>query len=645
MQDNFVLPRVGEFTSFHELDDNYSRYGNLFPSLNKGTNPIAKKNFFQRAFVVADPGYGKTRLLKEVVAEVADQDKIAIYVDLKKFADSKQSSLKEYLKSRSEKLKECDLRDLKFDEAVICFDALDEIRNRRFTSSLNTLKKFVSSYPDLSILISSRLHFFKNKLFKISDLDFKYWLIYAFSHSQIRKYLSSEDVSSSEINSILSLFTNNNRDLIISVPRYLKLLPEYLKQNEVSNLNRLNRTNLFEFFIFYKLDLEERRSEAKGKEIIQRVLEMLALTMEIYQTNVLSKSELTTFLDEISSGLSQFWHNIPLKVFFDNSLLKDNNDTIEFENTEFQEYLAAKHLSRLNRPLQVTFDLVIDTHAKEIKPTWFSTLEFLTELDQNFLKPLLDFGKRNKNKPVIDERYFKLLTQFNIDQLSNDKKEEVFKLVFEYYQRVMHWLDWAVGKNLSFYYTQPVYDSLKVYAKKSISDFQNKDQRYVQLANVCQIIGYLIRHQKLTKKQIDYWREKLVTYANEAGGPGVLQRHALFALEAFKDPTLITDITGPWYHEESLVRRRFIEFCIAVDPNDKTAIEYFTDAVITKVHKGLSSIGKITSADSLKYLFELFLSEDQLLEAYLVEDRSGFTTSGAKLLQNLESIWNHDLEE
>ena len=643
--DNYVEPRIREFSTFQEAEDNFSKYGDLFPDLNEGSNPLTKKNYFKRAFVVADPGYGKTRLLHEISNEVKSQGKISVVVDLKKFAESKYPSLDEYLKNIFPSLAQVNLGDWSSQDALLCFDALDEIRDTKFSSTVDELKRFLSKFPNISALISSRLYFFKNHLFEVNDPSFNFWLVYAFSNQQVRTYLSSKNVSDSDINNVLSLLINNNRDLIISVPRYLELLPKYLSERGISDLSKLNRTDLFEYFIFNKLDIEEERSGTRGKEIVKRVLEMLALTMEMYQTNVLSKEDLTTFLDEISSGLSQFWHKIPLNVFYDNSLLKDNGDTVEFENTEFQEYLAAKHISRLNKPLQVTFDLAIDKDIEEVKPSWFSTLGFLSEIDQNFLKPLLDFGERNKDKLVIDERFFQLLTRFNVDQLTPDKKAEIFEFVFEYYQRVMHWIDWSVGKNLSFYYADSQHDILKEYAELPTNSFIHEDQRCVQLANVCQILGYLIRHDKLSADQISYWKDKLIGYANETGGSGVLQRHAMFALEAYKDPGLIPQLTNPWNHRESLVRREFIEFCIETDPNNTSAIDCFVSAIITKEHEGYKGINQITELNALTYLLNKFLVNEEFLEAYLDRDEGTFSTKSTTLLENIGNVWNDQISE
>ncbi|MFZ2206678.1 MAG: hypothetical protein WA061_05830 [Microgenomates group bacterium] len=641
----YIQPRVREFGSFDDAVKNYKRYGDLFPDLNDGTNPLEKEDFYKRAFIIADPGYGKTRLLNEIANKVKSQNKIAVYIDLKKLANSKFGDVEDYIRYLYPNLAEKDFSTINKTDGILCFDALDEVRDAQFSACLDLLKAFLEKYHSLSVLISSRIYFFKHHFFEVNDPSFSYWLIYGFSNDQIRRYLLSKGIVETDINRTFDLLKNSDRDLVISVPRYLELLPQYLKNKEISDLRSLNRTDLFEYFIYNKLELEEEKAGIKGKEIVKRVLEMLALTMEIYQANVLNKDDLTTFLDEISSGLNQFWHKIPVEFFYEKSLLKDDKDTIEFENTEFQEYLAAKHISRLNKPIQVAFDLMIDKEQLEVKPSWFSTLNFLVEIDQNFLKPLLDFGGRNQTKLVIDERYFQLLTRFNVEQIDPPTKKVIFLIVFDYYQKVLHWLDWTIGKNLSYYYVDDLHSHLLGFTEKANDDFQNDDQRSVQLANVAQIIGFLIRNNKLNIGQLNYWKEKLITYANEENGPGVLQRHALFALEAFKEPELIIKINKPWTHSESLVRRRFIEFCTETAPNHPDAIKYFIEAIICQEYEGYQGINRVTDHASLALLLRAFLDNAEFLFAFMDRDEGIFSTKSTSLIRNLASCWDNELKE
>ena len=166
------------------------------------------------------------------------------------------------------------------------------------------------------------------------------------------------------------------------------------------------------------MEIEDKKLNTQKRNIIKRVLEKLALVMEIYQTNILKKDELMTFFDDLRSDLkASLLQQIPLEVFYDETVLKDNIDTIEFDNTEFQEYLAAKEIIRLGHPQQVIFDLSVDPELREIYPSWFNTLTFVIELDISLLKPILDFGSHKRRGWIQDEEYHRFLTRVNLHQL------------------------------------------------------------------------------------------------------------------------------------------------------------------------------------------------------------------------------------
>ncbi len=82
--------------------------------------------------------------------------------------------------------------------------------------------------------------------------------------------------------------------------------------------------------------------------------------MEINRTNRITIDEFVTILDDITSNINlAFLSNFNLSTFIDR-LMKKTGDVIEFHNTEFQEYLAAKELIRIKSIDQVLFDLIVD---------------------------------------------------------------------------------------------------------------------------------------------------------------------------------------------------------------------------------------------------------------------------------------------
>ena len=161
-------------------------------------------------------------------------------------------------------------------------------------------------------------------------------------------YLVQAGHPEKEVNELLArVMQFSHGKLVLQIPRYLFYFEQYIKEKSIKNVTHISRNDLFEYFIYSKLDLEEKNLEASSiKEVIKRVLEKLALTMEIYQTNNISKEELMTFFDDIKSDLKLVvLSQINLETFIEKTILQPSAqdlNRIEFENTEFQEYLARK---------------------------------------------------------------------------------------------------------------------------------------------------------------------------------------------------------------------------------------------------------------------------------------------------------------
>jgi len=77
---SYIKPQIVFYDIFSDLDK--EKEPSYYSYKNKHTfDDIFLKN---RAFVLAEPGYGKTRMLKEIVIGVSAFQKEAIYIDLKK---------------------------------------------------------------------------------------------------------------------------------------------------------------------------------------------------------------------------------------------------------------------------------------------------------------------------------------------------------------------------------------------------------------------------------------------------------------------------------------------------------------------------------------------------------------------------------
>lgn len=125
----------------------------------------------------------------------------------------------------------------------------------------------------------------------------------------------------------------------------------------------------------------------------------MALLLEIQRANIISKDDFASF--EIDANLSVS-NQLLLETFYDGTLLKDNDNDLEFDNTEFQEYLAACAIQRLGKYEQVIFDVAVDQKFRMIYPSWIDVLGYLVEQRQEIIIPLVEFGCRAENPEVFD---------------------------------------------------------------------------------------------------------------------------------------------------------------------------------------------------------------------------------------------------
>ncbi|MDP8226946.1 MAG: hypothetical protein P9L89_04815 [Candidatus Celaenobacter polaris] len=639
----YIPPAIKFYSSFDEAlsaDPEWDQY--LFDKKEKWEF----KDLFNlpRTFVVAEPGYGKTRLLREIVSRASNNGKKAIGLDSKKIIET---NVKEFILNQLKDAStvKSDGFELKNEEnIIICFDALDEVKLENFSLTVEKIKAFLAEYKKITAIISCRWHFFRKHKALFANLDFRYARIFPFSTEQVKLYLQRNKISHENIEEIFDKLSFRGRDLVIQTPRYLELLLSLIKDRGIENISAITKTNLFEFFIYKKLEIEDKNLTTQKRDLIKRVLEKLALIMEIYQTNLLKKDELMSFFDDLQSDLkSSLLQQVSLEVFYDKTVLKDNIDTIEFDNTEFQEYLAAKETIRLGQNIRTIFELSVDPEIREIYPSWFNTLGFVVDLDVSLLKPLLDFGQMSKEGITQDEGYHRFLTKINIERLHVEKRKEIFAQVFSYYQSVLHWIGWDIALNLSHYFDQSHCDLLKYYVDgRRFRD--NETKRIVHLGNVAQVVGLLLERDILNNEERDYWKRKLIKFANDKNENGVLQRQALFALGNLGDDKVIRKIENVWRSDNKLVRDAFLKLCIDVNPNHDLSIKYFVEGTKQESIYARYGLHEVIDIKAVKKLLDVFIHDISFLEQFIRRE-SIFKDKDKKLIEHIEAVWDSDIED
>lgn len=641
----YINPNLKQYDSLKLLLDNQS---DIFSSYTYKISDLLNLN---KCIIISEPGYGKTRLLKECLSQGQYE---GVFVDLKKigkqdikqFIDNQNNSIIIIQKSNNEEILNSKLfKTPNFtlennDNIIFCFDALDEVKQEYFSEIVDNIHRFIKEYHNAKFFISCRKNYLQKWAHLFSESEYKYVEMYSFNNTQSKELFTKNGCSEQDFDIIYERKLSN----IIQTPRYLEMFLDLLKKYGIDKVKNLSRGKIFELFINNKLYIEtERTSLINKKEIFKKIFEKLALIMEIYQTNQITKDELIEFFDNTSGNLNiSFLSQVSLDHLYDHSLIKDNIDTVEFENTEFQEYLAAKEISKLGRVKQVIYDLAVVKELREINPSWVNTLSFVIELDITLLRDIIEYILTNNKKLAINEEYFRLIPRHNIDALNTDDRRKIFELVFSYYQNIGYWVDIRVAETISYYYDETLYSSIENF-------INNKESAYPEYikGNSAIIIAYLYERGALNTTQIEIWRARLIEWLSEDKQNQVVLREALFAVGKLKDDSLITPeiIDKLFKTNEDLVTSALIDTLVDINPESEKAITCFLRGlkhselnIISNTYTSAEeALCKIKTKNGIKQILNEFVKNPDLI---FTEHRN---QQYLALIENIKNVSDDDV--
>lgn len=617
----YIFPNIIKIKSKDILNKNDYENSILYDE-HYNENTITKiKNILDlnRVCVISEPGYGKTKLAREVFNFANEKNKKAFILDLKKLEGDIEVSF-------NKKIENAKIFDVEFNEydynmaktenfqlvndenTIIILDSLDEVEKYKFNKVVDFILDFSNTqkYKKVKIIVTCRNIHMINSVENFNSQDFQFIRIEKFSDSQVEGFLKEINFQEKDIKK-LKKELNIEGGACIRVPRYLILLGE-LKEKGLIDFNDLSKSNMFEKFIDYKLNKENNVTHSNDKEIVKRLLEQFALVMEIYQKNQITMDELMSFLIDVKSDLKYYFlNNCKLEEIYTRSILRKtqngNKDIIEFENTEFQEYMAAKEISRMDNYEQVIFDLAVNKNLNEIYTNWYNPLKFLIEKNNRLLRYIIEFGK--KNNDIITNNYFQFLVNIDATKISNKDKFLIFKIIFEYYQKQNIWIDSSIVSEISDFFTKDGEGELKKYV--------NENNPY-QLGNVVIIINQILKNKGMDCIDKQYWEDKLIKLVENENE--VVQRVCIGALGWFNSINKLKSIFEKIKKEDKLIYESLIWSCIRIDPNDRFSINIFIEGVKKEYFYAIDGINKINELLSLKYLLNQF-KDEELLENFL----------------------------
>jgi len=505
----------------------------LFPNLAELYQPLDGANYFlqveregrlefdsllsfKRLLVLAEPGYGKSELLKQIgQAYLSDACKQIICKELK------SKTVEEYLGDTD------DQHALQY----VLFDALDEVDANFTADTILRIQTFADSHQRVTVIISCRIHYLFRFQVHFTGLEtFKFLKINPFFDSDIRRYLmyylpSEEDA----IEQVIQKTRVSNYKSILTTPRYLRAFIVAIKNDSIrlEELANLKIIDLFDKLIYHKLEDDAHKSPGQFSkneiELTRRVLEKLSLIMEIYQTNSITKEELITVLDETISNVNLIFLNYSSIDTFIDRILKQTDDKLEFEHTEFQEYLSARHLVRMANKEQALYDLILDPDLQHIYPGWYDVLRFAVEISPDIILNLTRYLSYRQNFQV-DEKLIEIIVSITPEQLPEVDRAFLFSTLTGYYERSGQYVGQRYFRVAQFYLPSLNVDFTGVLPEEGLVNRA--------LGNRTDIIRGIVSAGKMTAQHSAVWMQFLITKMAETESDDIVEKLS-FALEVF----------------------------------------------------------------------------------------------------------------
>lgn len=658
--DKYIFPKLRKFSSFNELVKEKETYG-IFEFKFGKSKPFSDLMNYNRVFVLAEPGYGKTRCLKELVKDSAKSSRKSIFLDIKQIgADNIEDFIKQKLVCADEISDDFDIQTSSFfttsnfklsnnENITVCLDALDEVDQNIFSKVVENIRQFSRRYTKVSLFISCRIHFFR----KYSDLflldGFSYVHLAPLFQSEIEEFLLDRGVKKEDVNMIFHTL-DFKRDLIIQTPRYLEFLASFLLERGIKEVSGLKVSDLFEFFIYRKLEAENKKHNQftiVQVNTIKRVLEKLALLMEIHQVSQIKEDDLMTFFDGIDSGLTLgFLQSAPLQLFFERGIIKDgfNNDLgnyFEFENTEFQEYLAAKEISRLGNINRALYSLSIDPALNEIYPSWFNTLRFVVNLNPSIFDYILNLKNISKSS-IPTKEYHHFISKIDPNCIGGNGKKIVFEEVFNYYKEVAVYLDIDLVENLAYFFDE---SQIKLLKEVVESDSKTNDERTnINKINVIKLIGFIVERNILSRADVSFWKNILLKVALDKKKDVSLRRVSLATLRRFGEKEILGKVKCILNEKNKDLSKEIIYLYGSLDSSSKESVEVFANG--TKNDCYVESLGFLFRADVnnefLNSFFGLLINDREFLSS-LLEHESIFNKDVQCFTDSLSDFFDSEL--
>lgn len=568
---NYIVPKITKYSNIDELLKNESKTPSLFDRDNfLSIDDLLSENF---VCIVGEPGVGKSRLISEI----------------------KKNYTKKLLFT-------CNASDFKSQEIpsgieYCIVDALDEVDGSDFSNTLQLIRQYKEKHQNVKVILSCRKHYVVSyaSLFA-SCTKLVFVELNRLEDQEVKKIIDKcTDITKENINKSPKLRK------LLSIPRYLTfLLKSENQRGAISNIG-----DLFEFIIDNSIEEALMVDNAIKKEnlkvIIKRVLEKIAFIMEISRKDKISKDDLYTIIDELKGNMAHMLvANFDL-LFFESRILKETNGILQFENSEIQEYLAAKELGRQDNIESVLYDVAVQKELKHIYPNWYDVIPHLSYSKDrsdsfvNVFKLITAYESHLEN-----ETFESLLRYVNPSTLGSQQRADLFSILYEHYQRVPAYIKWRGPiQNL----IQECYTSSCNKKLRPFSDQLNE----IQLTNIYAILKVLVENNKLDESLIEYWKD--AARALMGTKDSEMQQIALNFYYALKDDEELRELASTFNSFTEDVKQKYIEVTGYRRITDKLVIDCWLTYCDKSNPEAINAVLYIDDPESIIYAYNKILSK------------------------------------
>lgn len=571
---HYIQPKLKKFNNIDDLlKNNIDSYSYYFNNEKINLNDLLEYNYL---CVVGEPGIGKSTLLRELEARVENNSYFIMASALN--ADHIP--------------KEC---------SCIIIDALDEVPVNHFFIKLQEINRIKEVYPQAKIIFSCRKHYiatFANQFSTIKDL----------SYIELCR-LNSKDVEDAIYLCSAAIKESINKSPklkeLITIPRYLTFLLDF--ESETGDCTNVG--DLFEYMINSSIKKAIEKNNIPFYEntsiLIKRSLEKVALIMEMCGRDSISKDELYTILDGLKGNITQMvLANFDL-LFFQNRIMKETNGLLQFENTELQEYLAAKELNRQANIESFLYEVAVNKDLKHVYPNWFDVIPHLS-YSSTGAKTLISIIKLIIGYETFleNDSFETLLRYIDPSVLTLKDKEELFSLLLNHYLMVPSYIRWQ-----SYIYHLFNQCFTPECSKKLIRSYYSFSS--IQLQNIQTILEAIGEDNELDNEVREHWKKGADFFMSKEEGDDY-KLIALGLYGAIKDTVSLSYLSKKFKRFSEGLKEKYCDVTSKILLYDRVVIDCWLEACFIGDPHAIQAILSIKDLNALFYAYDSITKENKL---------------------------------